>query len=165
MIINKTSVLPRLCARLVAVVLDLTEEQTKAIVRYTVSLGAAFQIQDDLIALTSEDYAKERGSLGEDIHEGKRTLMVLKAYDPENTNISQEEKDRLVEILDMKTNDDDLIREAISILHKSGSIKYAEKKAKQLLIDAWEGLEPVLPESSTKTQLRQLSMYLVNRDL
>ena len=91
--------------------------------------------------------------------------MVLKAYDPENTNISQEEKDRLVEILDMKTNDDDLIREAISILHKSGSIKYAEKKAKQLLIDAWEGLEPVLPESSTKTQLRQLSMYLVNRDL
>lgn len=165
MIINKTSVLPRLCARLVAVVLDLTEEQTKAIVKYTVSLGAAFQIQDDLIALTSEEYAKERGSLGEDIHEGKRTLMVLHSHDPKNEAISQVEKDRLVEILDMQTNDDVLIQEAIDILHKSGSIKYAEQKAKKLLIDAWEGLEPVLPEGSTKNSLRQLSMYLVNRDL
>ena len=104
--------------------------------------------------MTSEDYAKERGSLGEDIHEGKRTLMVLHSFDPKNDKISQEEKDRLVEILDMKTNDDTLIREAIAILHKSGSIKYAEKKAKKLLIDAWEGLEPELPEGSTKNQLR-----------
>jgi hypothetical protein len=58
-----------------------------------------------LIALTSEDYAKERGTIGEDIHEGKRTLMVLNSYDPKNTKISQEEKDRLVEILDMGTED------------------------------------------------------------
>ena len=92
--------------------------------------------------------------MGEDIHEGKRTLMVLHSYDPSNDKISQEEKDRLVEILDMKTNDDTLIREAIDILHKSGSIKYAETKAKKLLIDAWEGLEPVLPGGSTKNQLR-----------
>tara|TARA_B110001450_G_scaffold250363_1_gene268931 strand:+ start:535 stop:702 length:168 start_codon:yes stop_codon:yes gene_type:complete len=55
--------------------------------------------------LTSEDYAKERGTIGEDIHEGKRTLMVLNSYDPKNTKISQEEKDRLVEILDMGTED------------------------------------------------------------
>jgi geranylgeranyl pyrophosphate synthase len=44
MIINKTSVLPRLCARLIGVILELTDVQTKAIVKYTVSLGAAFQI-------------------------------------------------------------------------------------------------------------------------
>ena len=91
--------------------------------------------------------------------------MVLKTYDPANTLVSQEEKDRLVHILDMKTNDDALIQEAIDILHKSGSIKYAEEKAKKMLIEAWEGLEPNLPQGSTKNQLRQLSMYLVNRDL
>ena len=56
--------------------------------------------------------------------------MVLHSYDPSNENLSQEEKDRLVEILDMKTNDDTLIKEAIAILYKGGSIKYAEKKAK-----------------------------------
>ena len=40
-------------------------------------LGAAFQIQDDIIALASEEYIKSRG-YGEDIREGKRSLMVVK---------------------------------------------------------------------------------------
>jgi geranylgeranyl pyrophosphate synthase len=115
--------------------------------------------------LTSEDYAKERGSLGEDIHEGKRTLMVLNAYEPKNTNVTREEKDRLVEILDMGTNDDDLIMEAIGILRKSGSIDYGFAKSKQMLNDAWTGLAPHLPDGKTKDQLRQPSEYLVNRDL
>jgi geranylgeranyl pyrophosphate synthase len=91
--------------------------------------------------------------------------MVLNAYDQKNTNISQQEKERLVEILDMGTNDDDIIMEAIDILHKSGSIKYGFKKSKEMLNEAWSGLAPVLPESKTKDQLRQLSEYLVNRDL
>jgi geranylgeranyl diphosphate synthase type 3 len=47
-------------------------------------LGAAFQIQDDIIALTSEDYAKERGIIGEDVHEGKRTLMVIHSLNTDN---------------------------------------------------------------------------------
>ena len=56
-------------------------------------LGAAFQIQDDLIAITSEEYIKERG-LGEDIHEGKRTLMVLNTY--WGDKITQKKKERLI---------------------------------------------------------------------
>lgn len=40
-------------------------------------LGIAFQIQDDIISVTSELYSKERGLIGEDIHEGKKTLMVI----------------------------------------------------------------------------------------
>lgn len=67
-------------------------------IQYVELLGAAFQIQDDLIAVTSEEYAKERG-LGEDIHEGKRTLMVLNTF--WNDNISQRKKERLIEILNM----------------------------------------------------------------
>jgi len=58
-----------------------------------------------LLALTSEGYAKERGTIGEHIHQGKRTLMVLNSYDPNNSRISQGEKDRLVEILEMRTED------------------------------------------------------------
>lgn len=65
----------------------------------------------------------------------------------------------------MGTNDDDLIMEAIGILRKSGSIDYGFAKSKQMLNDAWSGLAPVLPEGKTKDQLRQLSEYLVNRDL
>jgi geranylgeranyl pyrophosphate synthase len=58
--------------------------------------------------------------VGEDIHEGKRTLMVLNSY--WNSTLDQKDKDRLVEILDLNTEDSSLLQEAIEILHKSGSI-------------------------------------------
>ena len=41
------------------------------------TIGVSFQIQDDIMAVASEEYAEARGLLGEDIHEGKRTLMVI----------------------------------------------------------------------------------------
>lgn len=53
----------------------------------------------------SEDYAKERGLIGEDIHEGKRTLMVLNSYWNTDGKITSAQKDRLIEILGMQTTD------------------------------------------------------------
>ena len=51
MVINKTSVLPRMCMRLICSIMEIKDAQM--IVRYIESMGAAFQIQDDLIALVS----------------------------------------------------------------------------------------------------------------
>ena len=76
MVLNKTSVLPRLCLRFIALLMNLKERETNAVVKYIETLGVAFQIQDDIIAVISEQYAKERG-IGEDIREGKRSLMVI----------------------------------------------------------------------------------------
>ena len=135
MVINKTSVLPRLCIRSLSVILDIDPIECDRMVNYIETLGAAFQIQDDLIAVLSEQYAQERGIVGEDIHEGKRTLMVSNAY--WNHTLSEQEKNRLVQILDMKTTEEKLLREAIEILHKSGSINYAEEKARSMLSEAW----------------------------
>ena len=41
------------------------------------SIGIAFQIHDDVINLESEEYIKTKGYMGEDIHEGKLTLIAL----------------------------------------------------------------------------------------
>ena len=65
----------------------------------------------------------------------------------------------------MNTEDPTLLQEAIDILHESGSIKYAEKTAKDLLSKAWEELEPSLPPSDGKVKLEELSKYLIDRDL
>ena len=69
--------------------------------------------------MESDEYSKEGGIIGEDIHEGKRTLMVIHSYH------KGKNKERLVEILNMKTKDEKLIKEAISILRDNGSVKYA----------------------------------------
>lgn len=97
-----------------------------------------------MIAIKSEIYAKERGILAEDIHEGKRTLMVSYAYYKSDT-ISNKEKERLLEILDMGTEDETILREAINILHKSGSVEYAEERARVMLENAWARLEKTIP--------------------
>ena len=137
-------------------------------VAYVEKVGAAFQIQDDLISILSDDYAKSRGILAEDIHEGKKSLMVIHSY--YGDVLSQEKKDRLVEILNMQTEDENLIREACGLLKESGSIDYAQNFAREMVADAWKNLEAGLPENTdtarrAKQQLEILSAYMVNREL
>ncbi len=62
-------------------------------------MGVAFQIQDDLLNLEGEEFKKTKGYNGEDIHEGKITLMVIHHL--------QHSKDPtpLVDILKKRTDD------------------------------------------------------------
>lgn len=91
----------------------------------------------------SQSYAESRGILAEDIHEGKKTLMIINSIYGES--ISDVQKKRLVEILHMRTENEDMIKEAISILAASGSIQYAHHTAKNMLGEAWLSLENNLP--------------------
>ena len=70
----------------------------------------------------------------------------------------------------MGTEDEEIIREAISILKASGSLEYASETAKSMIKDAWRDLESDLPGDSelakkAKSQLSELSEYLVDREL
>ena len=115
MVLNKTSVLPRLCIRFIAEILELESKQKQAIIKYIETLGAAFQIQDDskhayyipnlpiVISIVSEEYIKERG-IGEDIREGKRSLMVIHTM-----NLNTESSLRLEHILNLKTDVEKLL--------------------------------------------------------
>lgn len=88
------------------------------------NLGVAFQIQDDIINLESEEMIKTKGYNGEDIHEGKITLMVINHL----KSATPQAKERLLAILKMKTLDPVLIREAIDLLAASKSISYAKSR-------------------------------------
>ena len=72
-----------------------------------------------MISVTSEEYRKQRGSYAEDIQEGKRSLMVIHNF------FYGWKGDRLIEILDMHTKDEKLLKEAVDILNSEESIKYA----------------------------------------
>jgi geranylgeranyl pyrophosphate synthase len=149
MVINKTSVLPRMCVRIISEIMGdekITPKQQKDMCSYVEKLGAAFQIQDDIISIISDDYAKSRGILAEDIHEGKKSLMVINSY--YGDVLSQEKKDRLVEILNMGTTDEKILREACDLLHESGSVDYAQKYARQMIAEAWVELKEGLPEDT-----------------
>ncbi len=72
---------------------------------------------------------------------------------------------RLEEILNLKTSDESLLREAIKILHDNGSIDYASEKAASLMKSAWSDVEKIITPSKAKEHLESLNSYLINRSL
>ena len=152
----KTGCLARMSAKLAAVLAGGTKQQIEACGRYAETVGVAFQIQDDLLDVTSEEFAKKR-RLGEDIHEGKRTLMVIHAFK------NSPKAARLREILDSHPEDAETIQEAIQIIREAESIEYAENFAKKLVNDGWKQVNEALPESEAKNKLELFSKYLVER--
>ncbi len=85
MISKKTSALLQGCAILGGLVGSATDEQIKALNDYAYSLGIAFQIQDDLLDITA-DQAKFGKQIGQDILEGKKTFLILKAKELASDN-------------------------------------------------------------------------------
>ncbi|UCD07325.1 MAG: polyprenyl synthetase family protein [Candidatus Aenigmatarchaeota archaeon] len=156
----KTGTLARMAAKLAVALSGGTEEQEEKIGRFAESIGIAFQIQDDILSASGGKFQEKKG-YGDDITEGKRTLMVIYSL----KKASEGDKKRLLQILDMHTRDKELIKEAIDILHKYGSIDYASGVARDIVSDAWKDIDPILPESDAKKKLKTFADFLIERDI
>lgn len=156
----KTGTLARMSAKLGALVGGANEKQIDALGKFAEAIGVAFQIQDDILSLSGEEFAKGKGK-GEDIHEGKRTLIVIHCL----KNASPEKAKRLREILNMHTFERKLIEEAIEIIEETGSIEYAREFAKKMVNEAWSEADNVLKESPAKEKLKAFADYLVERKI
>ncbi|MEW6294953.1 MAG: polyprenyl synthetase family protein [Candidatus Diapherotrites archaeon] len=154
----KTGTLARLSAKLGAILADAGKEQTEKIGRFGESIGVVFQIQDDVLNLTGEEFQKGKG-IGEDIHEGKRTLMVLYTLSKAN----EKERKRLVEILNSHPSDKKTIIEAIELMEKYKAIDYARKKAEELVQKSWAEIKGILPEGKAKERLREFAEFAIKR--
>ncbi|MBU5678641.1 MAG: polyprenyl synthetase family protein [Candidatus Aenigmatarchaeota archaeon] len=153
----KTGTLARMSARLAATLCGASENLVEKLGRFAESLGIAFQIQDDILDVTSPDsIGKEYGN---DIKEGKRTLMVI--YTLRRAN--KKDKERLIEILNKHTDDMEERKEAINILNKYHAIEYAQEVAREIIKKAWNDVEKILPESEAKNKIRAFANYMIER--
>lgn len=156
----KTGTLARMSAKLGALLGNASKRQIKSLGNFAETIGVAFQIQDDILNISKEN--KEWGKeFGEDITEGKRTLMVIKILEKG----SERDKKRLLEILSLKTKNKKLIEEAIEIINRNKSVGYARKKAKSLVKEAWKKLNSCIPDSESKQKLRLFADFLINREI
>jgi geranylgeranyl pyrophosphate synthase len=159
MCVYKTGTLARLSAKLGAILGGASASQADALGRFAASLGVAFQIQDDILNLKpGKGWGKK---LGEDITEGKRTLLVIHTL----KNSGRKPAKRLEKILSMHTSDRKKIREAISIIESSGSIDYASKFARKIVECSWKKLSPKLKKSDAKQKLKEFADFAVNRKI
>jgi len=98
---------------------------------------------------------------GEDITEGKRSLMVIHCLH----HASEEDARRLLEILNSHTRERPLIDEAIQMLQKHGSIAYAKEMGRKMIVDAWADVEPLISAPEVKSRLKAFTDYLVEREV
>ncbi|MEP7354452.1 MAG: polyprenyl synthetase family protein [Acidobacteriota bacterium] len=133
-------------------------------IRFGFFLGAAFQIQDDLLNLEGDAtaYGKE---LGGDIREGKRTLMLIHLF----AHATPAERDRLRGVLDRPRDvrtatDVDWVRERMD---SYGCLDYARQVAQGLAGAAqyeFTALYGHLPDSRDKRFLAALPTWVIERN-
>lgn len=119
--------------RLGAILANATDRQLQLILKFGTSLGRCFQIQDDILDLTS-DFRGLKKQQGNDIYEGKRTLILIHLL--QNANLK--DKKRIEAIMkkprDQKTQAD--VLKVLDMMHFYKSIKYAKDVAEKLAQDA-----------------------------
>ena len=158
MVCNKTAVLVRLAVRYALVVSCADDQTCSDLIEHSKNIGISFQIIDDLINLTSQEYAKGRGYLGEDISEGKKTLIIIRSIQQ-----NPEKSDRLKEILKMKTKNISLINEALEIIKSTDAIEYCESFGKRIVQKSWEKIDKKFKDSQAKQDLFDLTFKLITR--
>jgi geranylgeranyl diphosphate synthase type II len=127
-------------------------------------VGAAFQIQDDILNLTG-DYARYGKEIGGDLWEGKRTLMLIHLLD----HCAFQERTRLEEFLakSRAERDEATIRWIHDLMVERGSIQFARSAARQLcgaaLLEALTAFRGV-SDSDYKRFILEMVLFVASRD-
>ena len=158
----KTGCLARIVARLAATVTDQPEPVERTVARYAEDMALSFQIGDDMLDIQNSldqagDFGKE---FGNDIREGKKTLMVIYTAN----EAPAEDVARLEEILWADENTDDEILEAIEIMQAAGAIEYARERAHELSEQARGHLDGLDLEPAAEQQLREFTRFVIERE-
>jgi geranylgeranyl diphosphate synthase type I len=157
----KTGTLARMAAEIAAVLADANDELIEKLGHFAESIGVAFQMQDDILDLTSKNFAEKKGGRGQDITEGKRSLIVI--YTLKVADVK--DRERLIRILKMHTSDQKLRDEAIAIMQKYDSIEYVKQFARKMVEESWREVEKLLPASEAKEKLKTFAKFLIERKI
>lgn len=127
-------------------------------------VGAAFQIQDDLLNLTGT-FAKYGKEIMGDLVEGKRTLPLVHLLGACTSRERRALELFLGRLRHTRERSD--VRWVLELMQRRGSITFARKAARQLaggaLFEALAALRDV-PESAYKRFILEMVLFVVNRD-
>jgi geranylgeranyl diphosphate synthase type I len=135
------------------------EDQLAAFSRFAIPLGLAFQIRDDILGVFG-DPAITGKPVGDDLREGKRTVLVGFAREALNTSLAK--------IFDELLSQRDLGDEQIEFLQKaireSGALAKTERMLQDLGDQALEALGALDVSEPAREALKQLALKVINRD-
>ncbi len=149
--------------RLGAILAGADQNQLDRIYQFGRYLGYCFQIQDDLLDLTS-DFAGLKKQQGNDIYEGKRTIMLLHLF----RNFKGRGKTKLngiiAKIREEKTSSE--VAWVIGMMEKYGSLDYGRKMVGKFAKQAQEFFDSelvFLKDQPARDQIRAFVSFLETR--
>jgi geranylgeranyl pyrophosphate synthase len=160
MVFDKSGVLASMAAQLGGVIAGADDATVKALGKFGATIGVAFQLQDDVLNIYESAVSATKGGVGDDITEGKLTMLVIYTL----KHAAKSDSEELLRILKSHTKDKKLISRAIEIIDKYGAKDYIKKLQVQLIKEAWDGIDSKLPESKAKNMLKELAEFLVKRN-
>ena len=151
--------------RLGALIADVPPANLTGLVALGFRIGAAFQIQDDILNLIGEEalYGKERNG---DVAEGKRTLMIIHAMTGH-----EPERRRLLEAIYAKPRaekTDEDIAMVLDAIHRTESIDYARAVAGRLAESAkrlFDRRFDWIPAGPHRRFIEEMIHYMITRPL
>ncbi|WP_371734506.1 polyprenyl synthetase family protein [Collinsella ureilytica] len=139
-----------------AIIGGAATETIEALRSFGLDTGLAFQIQDDLLNLVGDGTTKDK-DFRNDIIEGKRTLVVVRALEDPRT------KDELIEILQQGSTDLDVLDRAVQIFEETGALAYAKDQADQLISRAKNKLLAIDLDPACRDLLLSMADFFVHR--
>lgn len=134
------------------------ETLLKAYSSFSIPLGIAFQIQDDILGIFGDEEVVGK-TIGSDISEGKQTLLVLKALE----NVGPDDKRKMKNLLGKEDIIKGEIEEFREIIRKSGSFDYARELAEKMINEAQQKIKEAPINNSARDFFLGLADYLAKR--
>ena len=158
MIEGKTAALFEASARCGGLLGGANKSQVKRLGEFGFYAGIAFQVIDDVLALTADEKVLKK-PVGNDVREGKRTLIVVYALE----KASQRQRKQILETLGNKDSSTEQIKETIRLIESLGAIRYAKKLAYRYIKKAKKALSR-FPDSEDKEDLISLADLIFARE-
>jgi len=129
----------------------------RALARFGLRLGMAFQITDDLLDYTEPEAVTGKPS-GLDLKEHKVTLPLIAALE----RMTAADRRTVADLMSMPEPSDEIVAEVVRRVEAAGGLEYARRRALELAQQAEAELE-VLPPSPARDALRDSIAYAVER--
>lgn len=134
------------------------QKLTEALTLYSEKVGTAFQIHDDILGLFGKT-EKTGKPVGNDVREGKKTLLVQMAYQRAGKN-DREFLEKAVGNIILTTQD---LTKVQLLVKELGALKHSQTMATQMVSEGITALAP-LRISPSKDLLVKLAEHVITRD-
>jgi len=134
------------------------EDLLRAYTRYAIPVGIAFQLQDDILGVFGDEAIVGK-PVDSDIKEGKRTLLVVKAWE----RATPEQRRVMERVLGNRLASKEEVEMVREIMRSTGALDYVRELALRLAREGSSALDEADVSSDVREVLKDLAKVVVER--